>query len=146
MNLFTVMKTHKGEIIELIVRSSGYTIKSVAEKMNISRSTLYKHFQAIDVSDDFILRLGKIIHHDFSKEFPHLKTYTHYRDSQEAKTQHLVPISPDFLDLQKRYCQLLEAYSRLLKIAIKVSNTKDTNQNISKLQKEIMSYIEENIH
>lgn len=141
--LLNIMKKHKGEIIELAIRNSGYSLKQVAKRMGISRSTLYNRFDDIDISDDFILTLSQVIHHDFSKEFSHLKDNTLLQEAQEGLATYKKTNHAELLILQKKYCQLLEAYSKLLKIAVKMSNVK--NCNLSDLQKEIIGFIEENM-
>lgn len=141
--LLSIMKKHKGEIIELAIRNSGYSLKKVAKRMGISRSTLYNRFDDIDVSDDFILTLSQVIHYDFSKEFSHLKDHTQFQEAHEGLATYQNENDTDVLVLQKKYCQLLESHSNLLKIAIKIANAK--NCDLSELQKEIMSFIEKDM-
>lgn len=63
---------HQGEIIEKIVRNSGYTIGNVADISKLSRKQLYNIFKYAEVKNETILKIGRGINHDFSKEFPWL--------------------------------------------------------------------------
>lgn len=66
---------HKGEIIEKAVRESGFSITRLAERMGKSRRWVYQIFESQVVPVDYILSIGKIIHHDFTEEIEELKTY-----------------------------------------------------------------------
>jgi DNA-binding Lrp family transcriptional regulator len=105
---------HKGEIIEKAVRESNVPVALIAKKMNISRGTIYNIFDRIEVDNDTILKIGAIIHYDFTEKLPKLKNLT-------------IPISPQFdpqethrlreeVDYWKgKYIALLEEYNKLLK-------------------------------
>ncbi|MEL6606959.1 MAG: helix-turn-helix domain-containing protein, partial [Bacteroidota bacterium] len=52
------MKKHRGEIVEEAVRRSGFSIKKLAERLKISRNTLYNRFKEPELSYDFIAAVG----------------------------------------------------------------------------------------
>ncbi len=137
------MKKHKGEIIEKATRSSGYTLKEVAKRMKISRSTLYNRFRDIDINDDFILLLSKVIHHDFSNEFPHLKDNFEHKEMEERKGFYKKLTPEDSLFFQKKYYQILEKYNLLLKIVARITSAK--KKDLPKIKKDIIHFIEEMI-
>lgn len=64
---------HKGEIVEKAVRASGYKIVKLAEQLGMSRRWVYLAFDEPNLSIDYILAIGKIIHHDFYPEINELK-------------------------------------------------------------------------
>ncbi|WP_299823962.1 helix-turn-helix domain-containing protein [uncultured Pontibacter sp.] len=130
-----VMKnnTHRGEIIREAIKASGVAIGVVADKLGISRKTLYNKFKESSIPFSFILRLGEVIHHDFSQEFPHL--------SKSVKKEPAMPQSPvhtnlllpfdgepietpkpnnlkeceaELVTLQRKYIALLEKFNELL--------------------------------
>ncbi|MEL6152980.1 MAG: hypothetical protein AAFQ78_03035, partial [Bacteroidota bacterium] len=68
------MRQHRGEIVETIVRRSGYSIKSLAQKLRVSRNTIYNKFREQDLSYEFIANVGDVIHYDFTTDFPEIKT------------------------------------------------------------------------
>lgn len=63
---------HKGQIVETRVRASGMSISNVAKALNVNRQTLYNWFAEYDLEPYKILRVGKVIHHDFTEDFPKL--------------------------------------------------------------------------
>lgn len=66
---------HKGEIIEKAVRESGFSITRLADRMGKSRRWVYQIFESRTVPVDYVLAIGKIIHHDFTEDIKELKTY-----------------------------------------------------------------------
>ena len=131
----TVMKnnTHRGEVIKDAIKASGVAIGVVAEKLGVSRKTLYNKFKESSIPFSFILRLGEVIHHDFSQEFPHL--------SKSVKKEPAMPQAPvntnlflpfdgepvaapkpnnmkeceeELVTLQRKYIALLEKFNDLL--------------------------------
>ena len=110
---------HRGEIANIASRNSGMSIKEIARRVGVSRSTLYNRFGDPELNDKFLIRLGRAIHYDFTNNFPHLK---------EAKTQRDIANEPiyvsehetDLLITQRKYYQLLEKYVDLLALMLRV--------------------------
>ena len=67
---------HKGEIIEKAVRESGHSITKLAQKMGKSRRWVYQIFDSAVVPIDYIMEIGKIIHHDFTGDIKGIKLYS----------------------------------------------------------------------
>jgi len=105
------MEKHKGEILEMAVRKGPYTVKTLANKLGISRATLYNKFRDHNVDYGFLLRVGDAICYDFKKDFPELKTTIAIpRQLGEVRR------------LQQSYLQLLERYDRLFSFLIKITH------------------------
>lgn len=102
---------HRGEIIEQAVRRSGYSITVIAQKVNISRRTVYNLFDNPNVSLEMIEKVGKAIHYDFSKEIPQLRYKGNLEEPQETyeRVENTVSYWKD------KYYKLLEEYNELLK-------------------------------
>lgn len=107
---------HKGEILEKAVRESGMPLTKLTKKLNRSRRWIYNAFENPNVSIDYILEIGKIIHHDFSEDIAELKKYR-----TMAAFLHLENVSEtDSEDKQgqdywkNKYLKLLEKYNQLL--------------------------------
>ena len=99
---------HKGEIVETAIRESGYSITKVVEKLGKSRRWIYHLFQNPNAPIDFILDIGKIIHHDFYSEIDELKPV--------IQNNTAVVSSEDCVDFWKsKYYKLMEDYHELLK-------------------------------
>jgi transcriptional regulator with XRE-family HTH domain len=60
---------HRGQIVEKFVRKSGYSLSKLADKLHISRNTLYNRFSNANLSYRFIQEVGVIINYDFSFDF-----------------------------------------------------------------------------
>jgi hypothetical protein len=106
---------HKGEIIKAAVEKSGVKKKLLHQEMGISRGTLYNNFNQIDVYNYTILKIGKIIHYDFSVHFPKLKL-KQVEDPLEEYPSKTSAQLKDEVDLWKgKYIALLEEYNKLLK-------------------------------
>ncbi len=107
---------HKGEILEKAVRESGMPLTKLTKKLSKSRRWIYNAFENPNVSIDYILEIGKIIHHDFSEDIAELKKYRTMAafmylenvtetDSNEKQGQ-------DYW--KNKYLKLLEKYNQLL--------------------------------
>ena len=122
------MGQHRGEIVEIAVRNSGFQFKKVAKMLGISRNTLYNRFSSPNLSDQFVAKVGRLIHHDFLKEIPDLdlKGVTTLGHENEAASSYYK--SPDFKllrELEIKYNLLLENYNKLLKILVELANSND---------------------
>ena len=107
---------HKGEILEKAVRESGMPLTKLTKRLSKSRRWIYNAFENPNVSIDYILEIGKIIHHDFSEDIAELKKYR-----TMAALMHLENVSEiDNNDKQgqdywkNKYLKLLEKYNQLL--------------------------------
>ncbi|AWN81975.1 MAG: hypothetical protein NQ127_00675 [Candidatus Cardinium sp.] len=118
---------HRGKIIESVVRRSGISISVLAAKMGISRNTLYNRFKEKNLSYDFILALGAVVHYNFAVEFPEMRV-----DSSS-----LDDIRAELWRVERKYKNLLEKYNHLLKFLLKKSQ--DTDQHA--LHKKIKDFI-----
>lgn len=103
---------HKGEIVEKAVRDSGIKLTELAKKMNLSRRHLYNLFEEPDLSVEYIYKIGKIIHHDFTNE---IKSYL--RDSAsgiiENTSDETIPYGEQTEYWKNKYFDLLEKYNEL---------------------------------
>ena len=136
-------KKHRGEIVDKVVRQSGFALNKLAKRLKISRNTLYNRFKDPELKDDFILDIGNIINYDFKRHFPDLK-----REDEEDEDRfiggnqvYLDKETVKMLELGKKYMVLLERYNDLLGILVKLTNTNEMNV----LRKEIARLIEENL-
>jgi len=124
---------HRGEVIRDAIKASGVAVGVVADKLGVSRKTLYNKFKETGIPYSFILRLGEVIHHDFSEEFPHLskninKDATLQQPQNNAslllpfdvepqeipKPGNMEACEAELLNLQRKYIALLEKFNELL--------------------------------
>ncbi|ACE05703.1 hypothetical protein Aasi_0262 [Candidatus Amoebophilus asiaticus 5a2] len=128
--------SHRGQIIEKIIRRSGYSITRLAKKLGISRNTLYNRFENANLGYRFIMEVGNIIHYDFTIDFPEMK--------EEIELMGDTPIrsfdreTAERWKAESKYILLLEKYTKLLGMLAKLAN----ENTLTTLKKEILDFIE----
>jgi hypothetical protein len=66
------MNKHHGQTVEYIVRKKRCNLIALGKALNVNRRTLYDWFRQPLLQSEIIFRIGIIINHDFSVEFPDL--------------------------------------------------------------------------
>jgi hypothetical protein len=121
---------HRGNIVEKRIRESGYSIKHVAAQLNVIRQTLYNWFEIHDLDPHKILRVGKAIGHDFTKDFPALydpqlllsEPQAHYdkndsqcRDELQALWKRYGTMMEKYINVQAAMNNIESKYNKLIK-------------------------------
>lgn len=127
---------HRGQIVEKAVRQSGYSITKVAKKLGISRNTLYNRFGNPKLGYRFIVEVGNLIHYDFAPEFPEIKAEP--QKGTEGITPSINRSTAELLRVERKYIVLLEQYTKLLGILVKLANENDLHV----LKREILEFTE----
>ncbi|TSJ81420.1 MAG: hypothetical protein NMK33_02900 [Candidatus Cardinium sp.] len=109
---------HRGAIVEYVARTSGLSFSILAARVGISRNTLYNRFKEKNLSFDFILALGRILHYNFSAHFPEMTPDAALPDD----------LRPELFEFERKYNNLLERYNWLLRFLLKKSQ--DANQHV----------------
>ena len=108
---------HQGRILERVVRRDRMGISEIARRLYVSRRTLYNWFETKELSLDIICKVGFVIGHDFSKEFPEefaQKTNTTSGEVMaELQSTTDKPKDPIYYWMD-RYIKLLEKFNELL--------------------------------
>jgi len=107
---------HRGEIVEKVVRESGYSITKLATKLGKSRRWMYLAFENRNLSIDVILQIGTIIHHDFSAEMNELAFYKHAQANGmvDDSGKPVLKNESEAEHWKNKYLDLLEKYNLLL--------------------------------
>ena len=129
---------HKGQTVERVVRQSGHSITGVAERLRISRNTLYNKFSNPNLSFDFIMRVGEIINYDFAADFPEMKREAE-EISEDKKGRYVDREDSEYARFMKKHVLLANKYCRLLELLVKLSNE---NEHVS-IKKDIAQFVEE---
>lgn len=79
------MDKHYGQIVEYVVRKVGFNISELAKRTDINRRTLYNWFKQKDLRSCDIYRIGCVIKHDFSREFPELFTADDFKELNDLR-------------------------------------------------------------
>ena len=103
---------HKGEIVEKYVRQSGISITRLSRQVKKSRRWVYQLFANPNAPLDYILEIGKVIHHDFSEDIDELRRYRQSRQPMVAVDPNYSLKDDDYW--KNKYLDLLEEYNSLL--------------------------------
>jgi predicted transcriptional regulator len=98
---------HRGEIIKKAIYNSGISVTTLAYKLGKSRRWVYQMFDSCNVSLDMVIKIGYLIHHDFSTEIYELKIIIENNNITENDK------SSDYW--KNKYLKLLEEYNEQLK-------------------------------
>jgi transcriptional regulator with XRE-family HTH domain len=129
---------HRGQTVEKIVRKSGYSLTKLAERLDVSRNTLYNRFANANLGYRFIMEVGNVIHYDFTLDFPEIKKQADLIGENAIFIPRKEDRSADLWRLESKYANLLEKYTKLLGILVKVANENDLHS----LKQEIIDLIE----
>jgi lambda repressor-like predicted transcriptional regulator len=111
------MEKHRGEIVEYRVRKNGFNISELSNQLNMSRRSLYNWFALKDLKTDYIYRIGLIIRHDFSIDFPEHFTQEEFSSITASVGMMRAYVNQQVEDPWKdKYLVLLEQYNALLKV------------------------------
>lgn len=133
------MTTHRGEIVEEVIRKSGFSLKKLSERLGVSRNTLYNRFREAELSYEFILSVGNIIHYNFALNFPELQD-KEVSTVSEGFAGYADRDAIELLRLEKKYMGLLERYNKLMNILARLANANE----LETLRREILQFLEEN--
>ena len=139
IRIFVAMMKHRGEIVEDAIRRSGFSIKKLAERLGISRNTLYNRFRDPELSYEFINAVSNIIHYNFAIDFPEMIAEENEL-GDGSSVQYTERDALELLRLEKKYTGLLERYNKLLNILLRLANTNE----LQTLRKEIIRFLEDN--
>eukprot|EP01132_Coremiostelium_polycephalum_P002984 gene2984-3726_t len=108
-----LIEKNRGEILEAMVRKSPYSIKNLAKKLGVSRTTLYNKFKDKEVDYDFLLLVSQVVHYDLREELPDLSTKMILPVAQYNRYVYTI---------EKKYMDLLERYRRLFGLLTKITH------------------------
>jgi len=132
------MDKHRGEIVEDVIRKSGFSLKKLSERLGVSRHTLYNRFKEPELGYEFIIAVGNIIHYNFTLEFPELQAEISEMD--ERPMGYVDRDAIELLKLKRKYTGQLERYNRFLGILVRLANTNE----LQTVRREIFQFLEEN--
>ena len=107
------MMQHRGEIVERAVRQSGMPLTQLTKKLGKSRRWIYNAFENASLSIEVILEIGKVIHHDFSKDIQELRNILQMTsDTDDFRYEAFGENTMEYW--KDKYLILLEKYNALL--------------------------------
>lgn len=114
------MLINRGQILEKVLRKwcdeNGAPMTFVAKRAGYDRSTIYRHFKEKELDYGIIRQYGRVIRHDFSKEFPEMR---------ESEYNNILPDAPysaitneeainQIEYWRNKYIALLEQYNEII--------------------------------
>ena len=114
-----IMDKHRGQIVEYIIRKNGHNISDIAKVFGITRRSLYNWFDTKQLRTGIIYRMGLIIRHDFSVEFPELFISEDFKNINTPPQKIFDGIktaenTPEESQWKDKYLNLLEMYNGAL--------------------------------
>lgn len=106
------MDKHHGKIIKLTLKKNDYNISDLAKSMNVNRRTLYNWFNQEKINTEIIFRIGCIIRHDFSEQFPEIFSSAEFDVINMPKKQQL--LGDEKNKWRTKYLLLLEEYNKVV--------------------------------
>ncbi|HYK77854.1 MAG TPA: hypothetical protein VEV16_12825 [Daejeonella sp.] len=64
------MELNAGEIVERVVRRNKVSISELARRLQVNRRSIYNWFDQKTLRMDIICKIGYVLGHDFSVDFP----------------------------------------------------------------------------
>lgn len=113
-------KTNHGQVIEQVIRRRGISISEVARFLNVNRKSVYNWFRQDIIKPDVIFKLGVVLEHDFSVEFPHYFETSDFENVVRVNRDVQKPHKENVTESQgenywkNKYVELLEKYNELL--------------------------------
>ncbi|MXV51296.1 hypothetical protein GS399_09980 [Pedobacter sp. HMF7647] len=111
------MDKHYGQIVEYRVRKNGYSITDLARCMNVNRRSIYNWFNQKYLKSDIIFRIGCVIRHNFSQEFPELFIDEDFNMISNPESQSFRARYYSYNENENwkaKYISLLEKYNEML--------------------------------
>ena len=118
------MITHQGQLLKKVIKKTGYPIIKLAQKLNISRTTLYKKFSLPELPTHLLITAGRILNYDFS----HINAEV---------GEYMQTFTNSFEQMQKSYIDALQNHIDLFCYSLKLI---EEGKNIS-IAKEIIDFM-----
>ncbi len=113
------MELHHGQTVERIIRRNGYSITELARLIQVNRRSVYNWFNQRHLKPEIIFRIGSVLNHDFSSEFPSLFVKGEITSKNTITYAETIPETEPELEMEHiiwrdKYIDLLERYNDLL--------------------------------
>jgi len=109
---------HYGETVELVVRRDNISISELSRRLSVSRRSIYNWFSQENLSFEIICKIGDVLGHDFSVEFPELFSKIEKHPKVKYFRDNLIAneFSEDSVQYWKdKYINLLEKHNDYLR-------------------------------
>lgn len=129
------MELNAGQIVERVVRRNKVSISELARRMQVNRRSVYNWFDQKALKIDIICKIGHVLNHDFSIDFPEAfgeRGFTVMEKLVDGidENEHKHPNSVHYWMV--KYISLLEKYNALL--SHEAGHKDAANGEVKKLQ------------
>jgi hypothetical protein len=92
----------------------------------VNRRSVYNYFQNKYLKYDIIYKIGLLIRHDFSKEFPDMFTSEQFElTNKQSRAFQVAAVEQETVDYwQEKYIRLLENYNEALNLSLQHKSDK----------------------
>ncbi len=106
---------NKGEIVELVIRRNNLSISELSRRLHVSRRSIYNWFEQSDLSLDVICKIGEVLNHDFSLDFPDLFNMNKLKFLDNLNQDFQEEINQNSVNYwRNKYISLLEKHNEIL--------------------------------
>lgn len=111
------MELNAGQIVERVVRRNKVSISELARRLQVNRRSVYNWFDQKTLKIDIICKIGHVLNHDFSVDFPEAFGERGFAAMENliesvSDNEHKHPNSVHYWMV--KYISLLEKYNELL--------------------------------
>ena len=111
------MELNAGQIVERVVRRNKVSISELARRLQVNRRSVYNWFDQKTLKIDIICKIGHVLNHDFSVDFPEAFGERGFAAMENliesvSDSEHKHPNSVHYWMV--KYISLLEKYNELL--------------------------------
>lgn len=110
------MEKHHGKIIERVVRRTNMSLSELSKYMGVNRRSIYNWFNLPQIKPEVVYRLGRVIQHDFSHEFPEFFSSEDFKTDGDQNNrftlQQAEAHAGDEEFWKNKYIDLLEKFNR----------------------------------
>lgn len=111
---FTLMKIKVGQVVKNQITRSSIPKTKIAEKIGISRTWLTQILESEEMEQEYIVKIGKCIKYDFSKNFPQLNSMLF--EQQDYNDGNLTDCKKRLQEVTDKYVILLEKYTEMVEL------------------------------
>ena len=121
--------------MERVVRRSGVSITELARRTHVNRRSVYNWFNQKRLKLDIICKIGYVLGHDFSVEFPNLFPKDEFTQMKKlVETRDEVENAESVYFWMNKYIALLEKYNELLLKSAKTTSVIESDEELDEAQ------------
>jgi hypothetical protein len=109
------MKIKVNDFVKNEVSKAGKSKIQIAKDVGISRNQLTNILAEPEMEIKYVVKIGKSIRHDFTKDIPQMSNFITSDDGVEYETLNNSQLRNELLELQRKHSQLQDDYIKTLK-------------------------------